>query len=204
MRSLSSLIVACLVVAATPTAISAVPTAAASPIGTTETASRSGTIVQEEAADAVADPASAATRDSLFIELMNEERTSAGLNALVPYFDLEDDAAAHTATMRASGDIFHSADIKGFATGWEIIGENVGYGPNVEKIHNAFMASPSHRANIMGDYDRVGLVSEVDDSGRVYVTVLFMKTLGGYDPAADLPIGAGIAATIDVGESADQ
>ncbi len=139
--------------------------------------------------------------DDQFIELMNAERAAAGLNILVPYDDLIDDAAIHTTEMMASGDIYHSSDLKGFTTGWQTIGENVGYGPNVDKLHAAFMASPTHRANIMGDYDRVGVASEVDSTGRIYVTVLFMKTLGGYvpEPEPDQLIGAGVAATLGVG-----
>ena len=139
--------------------------------------------------------------DNQFVELMNAERAAAGLNTLVPYDDLIDDAAVHTTEMLASGDIYHSSDLKGFTTGWQTIGENVGYGPNVDKLHAAFMQSPTHRANIMGDYDRVGAASEVDSEGRIYVTVLFMKTLGGYvpPPQPDLLIGAAIAATLGVG-----
>ena len=139
--------------------------------------------------------------DDQFIELMNTERAAAGLNTLVPYDDLIDDASVHTTEMLASGDIYHSSDLKGFTTGWQTIGENVGYGPNVDKLHAAFMQSPTHRANIMGDYDRVGVASEVDSEGRIYVTVLFMKTLGGYvqPPQPDLLIGAAVAATLGVG-----
>lgn len=146
---------------------------------------------------------STANLDTEFVALLNDERIAAGLNALVPYADLIDDAAMHTSEMLASGDIYHSSDLTKFTTGWLSIGENVGYGPNVPKLHKAFMASPTHRANIMGDYDRVGIASQVDSNGRIYVTVLFMKTLGGYvaEPSAefDLMIDAGVAATLGVG-----
>lgn len=140
--------------------------------------------------------------DLEFVILLNAERVAAGLNELIPYEDLVDDAAFHTSEMLARGDIYHSSDLTKFTTGWQTIGENVGYGPNINKLHKAFMASPSHRANIMGDYDRVGIASEIDSNGRIYVTVLFMKTLGGYVPAAapfDLMIDAGVAATLGVG-----
>lgn len=139
--------------------------------------------------------------DTQFVALLNAERTGAGLNELVPYDDLIDDAVTHTRAMRDRGDIYHSSDLTKFTTGWQSIGENVGYGPNVDKLHRAFMASPTHRANILGDYDRVGIASEVDANGRIYVTVLFMKTLGGYTPEPDfnLMIDAGVAATLGVG-----
>lgn len=139
--------------------------------------------------------------DAQFVAMLNDERSAAGLNRLVPYDDLVDDAVIHTAAMIKRGDIYHSSDLTNFTTGWQSIGENVGYGPNVTKLHNAFMTSPTHRANIMGDYDRVGVASEVDPNGRIYVTVLFMKTLGGYQSKPDfhLMIDAGVAATLGVG-----
>ena len=37
------------------------------------------------------------------------------------------------------------------------------------------MASPSHRANILGDYNQVGIGVSVADDGRLWVTVVFMK-----------------------------
>ncbi|MDH5421019.1 MAG: CAP domain-containing protein [Acidimicrobiia bacterium] len=150
------------------------------------------------AAQSTANP----SMDLEFVALLNAERAAAGLNELVPYDDLVDDAALHTSEMLARGDIYHSSDLTKFTTGWQTIGENVGYGPNVEKLHKAFMASPTHRANILGDYDRVGIAAEVDSNGRIYVTVLFMKTLGGYLPEVapfDLMIDAGVAATLGVG-----
>lgn len=118
-------------------------------------------------------------RDAEFIRLMNVEREAAGLIPLVAYFDLVDDAALHTTDMVSAGDIYHSSDLTNFTTDWQTIGENVGYGPSVEKLHRAFMASPTHRANIMGDYDHVGVSSDLDENGRIYVTVLFMKTIEG-------------------------
>lgn len=172
---------------------------AATPTPTNPTANATAPVLAAELSIAQ----TTADLDTEFVALLNDERVAAGLNALVPYADLVDDAAMHTSAMLASGDIYHSSDLTKFTSGWQSIGENVGYGPNVPKLHKAFMASPTHRANIMGDYDRVGIASQVDSNGRIYVTVLFMKTLGGYssEPPAefDLMIDAGVAATLGVG-----
>lgn len=183
--------------------IFALTVAIAGSIVSSVAAAPSGADTIPPVAPAIAAQASAnPSMDLEFVALLNAERVSAGLNELVPYDDLVDDAAIHTSEMLARGDIYHSSDLTKFTTGWQTIGENVGYGPNVEKLHKAFMASPTHRANIMGDYDRVGIASEVDANGRIYVTVLFMETLGGYVPAVasfDLMIDAGVAATLGVG-----
>ncbi|MDH3539463.1 MAG: CAP domain-containing protein [Acidimicrobiia bacterium] len=119
--------------------------------------------------------------DGTFVELMNTERSVAGLSPLEPYIDLVDDARIQTMAMMAAGDIYHSSNLAAVTTGWEALGENVGYGPTVAKLHRAFMASPHHRDNILGDYDRVGVYSDVDASGRMYVTVIFMRTQPGFE-----------------------
>lgn len=115
--------------------------------------------------------------EAQFLVLLNEERSAAGLRELVVYDDLLDDARLHTAKMIEAGRIFHSTDLTVIATGWQALGENVGFGPTVPKLHAAFMNSPSHRANIMGNYDRVGIAVEQTPEGILYVTVMFMRSL---------------------------
>ena len=112
-----------------------------------------------------------------FLVLLNQERAAAGLRELLVYDDLLDDARLHTAKMVDAGRIFHSSDLTVIATGWQALGENVGYGPTVTKLHSAFMNSPSHRANIMGNYDRVGIAVDETPEGVLYITVMFMRSL---------------------------
>ena len=123
-------------------------------------------------------PAAASPSDeALFVQLMNATRAASGLSVLATYDDLIDDARRHTSEMAAEGRIFHSseAELTSATTGWAAIGENVGMGPNPEILHQAFMASPSHKANILGDYDRVGVGVGRSGDGTMFVTVLFMK-----------------------------
>lgn len=114
--------------------------------------------------------------EAQFLVLLNEERVAAGLEPLAPYADLEDDAASQTADMIEVGDIYHSPDLAGVTSGWEALGENVGYGPTVDKLHTAFMNSPHHRDNIVGDYDRVGIAADRNGTGVIFVTFIFMRT----------------------------
>jgi uncharacterized protein YkwD len=60
-------------------------------------------------------------------------------------------------------------------TQWTRLGENVGFGPTVGDIQNAFINSAPHRANILGDYNRVGIGTVRDGSGRIWVTLDFLK-----------------------------
>lgn len=124
-------------------------------------------------------PAVAAPSDETeFVSLINQTRTAAGLGPLTGYEDLVDDARRHTAEMIAAGKIYHStsAQLSSYTTGWTQVGENVGMGPNPSILHTAFMASPSHKANILGDYDRVGVGADRAPDGTMFVTVLFMKS----------------------------
>jgi uncharacterized protein YkwD len=84
-------------------------------------------------------------------------------------------ARRHSAEMAGAGQIFHNDSLPGDLTGvsWEIAGENVGVGGSVPELHQAFMNSPPHRANVLKRaYDRVG-VGVVSSGDRIWVTVVF-------------------------------
>ncbi|MDH3250078.1 MAG: CAP domain-containing protein, partial [Acidimicrobiia bacterium] len=112
------------------------------------------------------------------VSLINQSRAAAGLGALTGYADLTDDARVHTADMIASGQVFHStaAQLGSYASGWSLLGENVGMGPNPPLLHQAFMNSASHRANILGDYDLIGVGADRAADGVMFVTLVFMKS----------------------------
>lgn len=79
---------------------------------------------------------------------VNHERASIGL----PMLDVSPEAAikaqAWAERLSAEGRIWHSGTgIDG--DWWWAVGENVGRGYSIEQVHEAFMASPSHRANIL-------------------------------------------------------
>jgi hypothetical protein len=113
-----------------------------------------------------------------FVSLINQSRAAAGLGALTSHADLVDDARVHTADMIASGQVFHStaAQLGSYASGWSLLGENVGMGPNPALLHQAFMNSASHRANILGDYDLIGVGADRAADGVMFVTLVFMKS----------------------------
>ncbi len=112
-----------------------------------------------------------------FLTLLNQARSAEGLAPLAVHNDLVAGARAHTSLMVARGEIFHStsAELGGVTTGWQVLGENVGVGPNPSVLHTAFMNSPSHRANVLGDFNYVGIGAETAPDGKLYVTFMFMK-----------------------------
>ncbi|MFQ5516939.1 MAG: CAP domain-containing protein [Acidimicrobiia bacterium] len=128
--------------------------------------------------------------EAAFVARINAERTARGLPPLQVYWDLVDDARRHSAAMGDAGEMFHNPGLGSVTSGWEALGENVGVGPGVDALQAAFMASPSHAANITGDYNYVGVGVVVDGADRMWVTVVFMRgpaDLLDPEPAQDPP-----------------
>ncbi len=119
-------------------------------------------------------PAIAGSEGS-FVAKMNAERTARGLAPLRVYGDLVDDARAQSQRMMADGNLFHNPALGSVTSGWIALGENIGSGASVDAIHAAFMASATHRGNILGDFNYVGVGVAVESADRMWVTVVFMK-----------------------------
>jgi hypothetical protein len=129
-----------------------------------------------------AEPASAAPADDErgFLTSLNQERTRAGLQALVSDAPLAGTSRTWTATMASRNQLSHDPNLAAAASSvepsWRSIGENVGVGSDVAGLHNAFMASPGHRANVMSPrYNRVGIAVVLDSGGRLWVTMRFLE-----------------------------
>lgn len=119
-----------------------------------------------------------------FLQLLNEERATRNLNRLHVFWDLEDDAHLQTERMIDRGDIYHNPDLGSVTRDgiWSRIGENVGRGGSADSLHQAFMNSPGHRDNVLGDYTHVGIGPQRSDSGTLFVTFVFMKaTVSGLE-----------------------
>jgi hypothetical protein len=128
-----------------------------------------------------------------FLSAINSTRSSNGLGPLKMDGGLQSHARKHTADMIAAGKIYHSSsgELKGAAgSGWDKLGENVGRGGTVKSLHKAFMDSSGHRANILGDYNYVGIGTDTSDDGILYVTVVFMKKGSTAPPATTTTAGS--------------
>ncbi len=123
-------------------------------------------------------PAGAAPDEEVeLIDLVNMGRAEVGLAPLEPDMGLIFAGRGHSAEMADAGELYHSTrgQLASYATDWELLGENVGRGPNVRAIHDAFMESESHRANVLGDFDAVGAGVDRAADGTLFVTVVFLK-----------------------------
>lgn len=133
-----------------------------------------GAMVGLLAPDAVADPL---TDEAQFVELTNSARAANGLGPLAVDGALVESARRHSARMAEAGTIFHNSNLGNEfpGGGWSALGENVGVGPTVDAIHAALMDSPGHRANLLGNYDKVGMGVVVRDNA-IFVTQVFWKS----------------------------
>jgi uncharacterized protein YkwD len=115
--------------------------------------------------------------------LVNSARSVAGLHALADNAGLDQVAREQAAGMAARDGIYHNPDLKSDAdaagVNWELIGENVGVGPDVDAVHDGFMASPGHHYNIVyPDYNAIGVGVVSGTDGSVFVAHVFAKIAG--------------------------
>jgi len=59
---------------------------------------------------------------------------------------------------------------------WCSLGENVGYGPSVAAIEDAYMNSSGHRANILSTKWNGAGVGYATNGKRVFTVQVFIKT----------------------------
>ncbi|MGI8755921.1 MAG: CAP domain-containing protein [Acidimicrobiales bacterium] len=88
-------------------------------------------------------------------------------------------AQAWTRHMARTGVLEHTGgggriDTSGL-TGWCSAAENVSQGTNLQTVTDAFLRSPAHRANLLGNYDRAGM-GVVRVGNVVWVTQIFLRS----------------------------
>lgn len=120
-------------------------------------------------------PALAASADENdFFNRINAERTSRGLKVLALTTSLSNVARNHSQEMANNGSLYHNDNLGNEVSGWEELGENVGEGGNVADLHAAFMNSQTHRAEILGNYQKIG-IGTVWKDGTLWVTEVFYR-----------------------------
>ena len=117
--------------------------------------------------------------EGTLVSKINSSRAANGLAPLETYWDLTDDARLQSARMMDQGAISHNPSLASVTGVWQKLGENVGMGVDLNALHSAFMNSPAHRNNILGDYNYVGVGVKTDAAGVNWVTVVFMKAAPG-------------------------
>lgn len=115
------------------------------------------------------------------ITLINDYRTSEGLNNLQLSDAAYRYAHQHTIYMIDLGEINHDNFSKRAAnlateTNAELISENVAKDYNgAQQAFDSWISSPGHKLNIVGDYTHTGLSVKPNNAGDYYFTQMFYK-----------------------------
>ncbi len=124
-----------------------------------------------DASDVTVDPDSEAG----FVTEINRFRVAQGLVPMEVDDSLTVAAREWAREMAAVGEISHAPDLgSGVAPGWHKLGENVGVGPDVDALHQAFLDSPTHRANLTDPSFNKVAVGVIRDGETLYTTHRFM------------------------------
>jgi uncharacterized protein YkwD len=114
---------------------------------------------------------------------VNQERKVHGLPTLKPDEALTTAARAHAQRMAEQGTISHQlagepnllTRTKAAGAHFSWLSENVDEGPNATAIHQSFMKSPQHRANILDtDMDSAG-IGVAERNGQLFAVEDFSK-----------------------------
>lgn len=126
------------------------------------------------------------TKTEEFMELVNNHRTSMGLQALVHEEELADLAFIHSVNMATNVTPFGHDGFSGRCTegrlilgGGNLCGENVAMGQKTPTTaFNAWMESSGHRANIeQARYSHTGFGYAQNSNGAYYWTQIFIEKI---------------------------
>lgn len=132
-------------------------------------------------------PASAAPADDIYT-LVNEARWANGQAGLIRNAVMDQVAADWAATMAANGTMAHNPDYASqIPGGWSAAAENVAQGyPSGAAMHNGWMGSSGHRANILGNFTDIG-IAFLSSGGTTWGVQVFGRYAGHVGPAAPAP-----------------
>ena len=131
--------------------------------------------------------------EECLLTLINADRATDGAGPLAMAFDLNGEVRAYSQKMAGEGDLRHMTSTERdpiLPDGWFTWGENVAwhsspYLPGCSTIHNMFMDSDGHRANILSANKRFVALGVYIGSNGTWVTELFFDASGYEAPGAE-------------------
>ena len=112
------------------------------------------------------------------VDQVNTSRRDAGKAAVVANDAAASKAQAWAGHMSRTGTVEHTGggsrvDTSGLPK-WCSVGENVGMASSIDALHAAWMRSASHKANILGNFNRIG-TGLVRKGNYVYGVQIFYR-----------------------------
>lgn len=137
---------------------------------------------------------STASMESEFVSRLNSLRSSKGLPPVRVDAELTAIGRRWAGKMAQDGRISHNANYPNeVQQNWVKLGENVGTGPDVKAVHDAFVASQTHYKNMVdGAFTRIGVGVVIGPNGAIYTAHQFMRlasddSTGGAAPTVNAP-----------------
>jgi hypothetical protein len=129
-----------------------------------------------------------ASMEADFVSRINGLRASKGLGSLSVDGELTSIARNWSSRMAQAGGISHNPNFSNQVTAnWVKLGENVGTGPDVPSLFQAFVNSPHHYENLVDPaFTRVGVGVVIGPNGALYTAHQFER-LASDDGAAPAP-----------------
>lgn len=127
--------------------------------------------------------------EDAFVAHLNAARAEAGLDALRRDDGLVEAARGWARWMGERRNLRHADDIvTGAPADWTKAGENVGRGGTVDAVWEAFMASPSHAANVLDPaFTRIGVGVVQTSDGILYTAHRFAGATSDQAPTPPPP-----------------
>ena len=131
-------------------------------------------LVFAPAASAQTDPA---TAEAEFVADINALRASKGLRQLAVHPELLALGRSWAGQMAKADQISHNPNLSSAVKAdWQKLGENVGVGMTVAKLHQAFIDSPTHYKNLVDpDWTHLGVGVVLGRDGAIFTSHQFME-----------------------------
>jgi uncharacterized protein YkwD len=111
------------------------------------------------------------------LELVNQARAGNGARPVALEAALQRKAQGWADHMSSTGKLVHSDLRAGLPSGWCSAGENIAYASgDADQIHQMWMNSSGHRANILNaQFTHIGIGATRDSQGRLWMVQVFIK-----------------------------
>lgn len=125
-----------------------------------------------------------------FADKINKARARRGRKPVNIDVQISAVAGTHSRAMKREAELRHTGGrkLRERVTRWELLGENVGRGGNVDSLHQAFMESEGHRRIVVSKEFRYVGVGIARDENQMWVTVLFESQI---DPGTTMKLPEG-------------
>lgn len=139
---------------------------------------------------ATASPASAAPADTIH-SLVNQARWGAGQRGLIRNSAMDTVALNWAKQMVVNNTLSHNPNYSTqIPSGWNKAGENVAQGHSAaQAMHDGWMASSPHRANILGSFTDIG-IAFYESGGTTWGVQVFANYAGHTGPGTPAPAPA--------------